>query len=116
MEPMTKLQVDRAALKRAIAMARAESPGRAKQIDAMLAERPWLDVAQFAAYSCQSDALHLKPWQYAPCWMGDKKPVNDPQQHGLLAAWDLRRRLLAVGLSRYEPDPVAALTAAKPAA
>jgi hypothetical protein len=116
MEPMTKVQVDREALKRALKLARAESPARARQIDAMLAERPWLDVAQFAAYSCQSAALHLKPWQSPPVWMTGVKPAGDPQQHGLYAAWDLRRRLIAAGLSAYEPDPIAALEAAKPAA
>jgi hypothetical protein len=114
---MAMRQVDRQALKRALVMARAESPGRARQIDAMLAERPsWLRAALFASYSCQSETLHLKPWQSPPCWMGDTKPIDDPQQHGLFAAWDLRRRLLAAGLSAYEPDPIAALNAAKPAA
>jgi hypothetical protein len=114
---MALKQVDREALTRAIALARAESPARARQIDAMLAERRlWLRVAAFAAYGCQCDALHLKPWQSAPCHLTDVKPIDDPQRHGLFAAWDLRRRLLAAGLSAYEPDPIAALNAAKPAA
>jgi hypothetical protein len=48
--------------------------------------------------------------------MDDQKPDADPQQHGLLAAWELRRRLIAVGLSAFEPDPLHALQAVAEAA
>jgi hypothetical protein len=106
---MRQVQVDHDALQRAMAMVRDESPGRARQIDDMLKDRPWLQVAQFAAYSCQHRTLHLKPWQSPPCTMGDAEPIGDLQQHGLHSAWELRRKLLTAGLSMYEPDPVGVL-------
>jgi hypothetical protein len=111
-------RVDRDALKRAIGDARAQDPGRDKQISSMLATRPWFEVARFAAYCCQDRALRLRPWQSPPCWMGDDKPaVDNDDTHGDLRAWQLRRRLIEAGLSPYEPDPIAALEAAtKPAA
>jgi hypothetical protein len=103
--------VDIAALERSIAMARASSPARDQQISAMLKERKWLEVAEFASYCCQDDALKLKPWQPPPCWMGDAKPVDDSPLAGRVAAWRLRQRLIASGLSQFEPDPLGALHA-----
>ena len=55
--------------------------------------------------------LNLKPWQPPPCWQGDERPVDDFATAGRVAAWELRRRLLAAGLSAFEPDPVGALAA-----
>ena len=109
-------KVDREALTRAIAMVRLQSPKRCKQIDAKLKGEPWEEVGRFAAYSCQCRNLKLRSWQYPPCWMGDAEPDGDPQGYGLQSAWKLRRRLIAFGLSAYEPDPLAALDAAEQAA
>ena len=52
-----------------------------------------------------------------PCELDDEKPIGDPQRRGLLKAWEVRRRLLAAGLSAFEPDPIGALAAieARPA-
>ena len=69
----------------------------------------WWDEAMGAVYHCQMEALHLRPWQTPPCWMGDERPcVDDHRGEG--AAWALRCRLIAAGLSQFEPDPVAALS------
>src|SRR5215472_1607185 len=97
--------IDRDALERAITTARLESPGRSEQLDTMLASRPWRKVGEFAAYSCQMDSLHLKPWQWPPCWVDDL--VGDIQRgddgtHGHYRAARLLRKLLDAGLSRYE--------------
>jgi hypothetical protein len=46
---------------------------------------------------------------------GDAEPDSDPQGYGLQSAWQLRRRLIAFGLSAYD-DPLAALDAAEQAA
>jgi hypothetical protein len=73
--------------------------------------QPWLEVAEFAAYRCQVRALALKPWQSPPCWLGDNRPADDGDGRGLVDAWELRRRLVASGLSMYEPDPPGALAA-----
>jgi hypothetical protein len=104
-------RVDREALERAIALRRAAGGVDALQTQRMLKEDPWLEAAQFAAYACQDDALRLKPWQPAPCWMGDERPVDDFAGAGRVAAWELRRRLIANGLSQFEPDPITALHA-----
>jgi hypothetical protein len=93
-------RLDREALKRALALARAESRGRAAQIADKLKDEPWEDVAEFASYCCQIDNLELKPWQDPPMF-AEIRP--DPNALALLV------KLLGAGLSRYEPDPVAAL-------
>ena len=91
-------QIDRNALARSMEMARRD-PKSAEQLDRMLKDRPWLKVAELAAYCCQRENLKLLPHQSPPCMtLGD-----DPDAEELL------RRLLDAGLSRYEPDPLAAL-------
>jgi hypothetical protein len=93
--------VDREALKRAMALA-AEDPMRADQLRDQLQSRPWAKVAQFAAHLCQSKSLHLKPWERPPL----SYDVRDQNPGAVLL-----RRLLAAKLSRFEPDPAAALNA-----
>jgi hypothetical protein len=58
----------------------------------------------FAAGCAQHAALGLKPWETAPC---HGEPGGDRPEDKLLD------QLLAAGLSRYEPDPLAALERAK---
>jgi hypothetical protein len=112
-------RIDCDALKRAIEMERAKSPADRQHVDALLAERSWRDVGEFCAYSCQLDALHLKPWQSPPCWIDDLVATIDTGNDGVggdYAAAKLLQRLLDAGLSRYEPDPPGALKQARPAA
>jgi hypothetical protein len=40
--------------------------GCAAQLDDMLKDRPWRGVAEFAAYVCQTETLHLKPCEEPP--------------------------------------------------
>ena len=95
--------VDREALGRALALVRASNdPGRRRQIAQKLREDGWLEAASFASYCHQVDALGLKPWQSPPCY---GECGRDPD------AADLLRKLLNAGLSRWEPDPRAALAA-----
>jgi hypothetical protein len=98
------LRVDQDALRRALEMAKAESPGRKEQLESKLAEEPWEDVASFAAYCCQNRTLKLKPWQTPPC--DARRDVPDDRK-----AYALAERLTAAGLSIFEPDPIAALAA-----
>jgi hypothetical protein len=100
---------DRAALTQALAMCRAEDEGRAWQIDSMLEDRPWAEVARFAASCCQCRALKLYPWQSPPCDVDEDGDDGEINADGV----KLLRKMLAAGLSRYEPDPLAALKAAK---
>jgi len=87
---------------------------RVEQIRTMLADpsRTRREVMHFCAYHRQIDALNLKPWQSPPCDLDedddDGTVINAPNVEGV----KLLRRLLAAGLSRYEPDPMAALAEA----
>jgi hypothetical protein len=92
-------KVDREALKRALVLAKAsDERGRREQIESMQ-ERDWFEAAHFAAYHCQVNALQLRPWQSPPLYGRDADAAV------------LLRKLLDAGLSRYEPNPVAALAA-----
>ena len=50
-----------------------QEPDRREQLDGMLEDRPflpaqpWFEVASFAAYCVQGEALRLKLWQSPPC-------------------------------------------------
>jgi hypothetical protein len=101
---------DKAALERAIAIDRRRDRATRQQIEAKLESEPWFEVGKFAAYGCQCNALHLKPWQPPPCWAElDDQDGADGPIFGRRAAAELLRRLLTAGLSRYEPDPINAL-------
>jgi hypothetical protein len=97
--------IDLEALKLAFEKCRASSKARHAQIDSMLADRSWEDVAEFCAYGQQVDSLHLKPWQTPPCWVED---AHEPKR-GEEEAAKLLRRMLRSGVSRWHLDPLAAL-------
>ena len=96
---------DLAALKLAMEHANKE-PARAAQLRSMLKDQSWIEVAEFAAYGCQNRSLHLLPWELPPCH-------GDSEHHPDQAARKLLDQMLAAGISRYHPDPMAALEAAK---
>src|SRR5262249_44458690 len=102
---MVSSEVDDDALRRAMAIARRD-PSRAMQLDEKLRDEPWTEVAEFAAFHCQIQALGLKPWQLPPCSL----EADDPHE-GNKDAQRLLRRMLAAGVSQYEPDPLAELKA-----
>jgi hypothetical protein len=106
---------DKAALELAIEIARKRDRAqRQKQIDTMLKEQPWHEVAEFAAYGCQCDTLHLKPWQPPPCWAEIDDQDNEAGPiSGRRAAAELLRRMQALGISRWHPNPIAAIAAAE---
>jgi hypothetical protein len=56
------------------------------------------------SYVCQLQALSLRPWQLPPgnCDEDEENP-RDPNGQNLL------RKMLAAGVSRYDPSPLAAL-------
>jgi hypothetical protein len=98
---------DRDALERALKLTRQESEGRAQQLLRMQLDDGWFYAARFASYSCQVDALHLKPWEHPPIW------VDDPDDYPDREAARLLKRMLAAGVSRFDPDPMRALEAAE---
>jgi hypothetical protein len=109
--------VDKEAMVRAIEITLASTqPGRREQVQRKLAREPWIDVAIFCAYAAQNAALDLKPWQPPPCQVRDlvaRIQAGDDGIFGRFAAAKLLQRLLDAGLSRYEPDPLAALERAR---
>jgi hypothetical protein len=113
---MKLTKADRDALRRALEMARAGSEEEREHIDRVLAEDGWQRAAETAAYHCQDARLHLKPWQPPPCWirnLAGNLAAGDDGVGGRYAAAKLVQRLLARGLSRFEPDPLGALEAAE---
>jgi len=113
-EPLSA--ADRDALHRAIDMCRRRGPANCEQIERMLESEPWREVAEFASYSSQCDALHLQPWQSPPCWVDDLVADIQAGDDGILGDYQaakLLQKLLDAGLSRYEPDPIAALKRVK---
>jgi hypothetical protein len=118
---MTLTPIDREALERAMELARRE-PGRREQLDSKLAGgEPWEDVAMFASGCLQGRTLQLKPWEILVCDI-EEDDIPDlmhsrvPDMEGRRKAARLLRRLLQLGLSKYEPTPVEAIAAAEAAA
>ena len=91
-----------------------KDPELASTIEAMLQTQSEQEVGTFAAELSQCRALHLRPWEAPPCDSADVAPSDHygsrPNEVALL------RRMLAAGLSRYEPDPMQALAAIERAA
>jgi uncharacterized protein YoaH (UPF0181 family) len=64
-------------------------------------------------------SLQLRPWDWSPCWLETdadiaaalKLPANDHTQQRRAAK--IVQRLLALGLSRYEPNPLEAIEGAE---
>jgi hypothetical protein len=93
-------RIDRDAMRRAIDIMRAESPASAAQIEHKLKREGFEEAGHFASYHVQCDVLQLKPWEAPPsCVWGNF----------CSGGIELRDRLLAAGLSVYEPDPARAL-------
>ena len=92
---------DLAALEMAVEKVR--STVRAGELIDLIDERGWQSAAMVAAYDCQCRALRLPVWEEPPC-------VARPTDKG--KAGRLLRRMLARGVSRYHPDPLAAIACA----
>src|SRR5262245_17713771 len=90
--------VDRAALQACLSILEADAHGRN-----LTAGRSWHEAARFAAHVVQRRALHLKPWQSTPSQVDIDDPDDDQ------AAALLLQRMLAGGISKFDPDPLAAL-------
>jgi hypothetical protein len=98
---MTK--ADRDALKLAIEMIRAAGGTQAAQIEDKIKDQGWIEAGKFASYCCQFTNLSLKPWETPVCCA---EPDGDDPASLLL------RRLRRVGVSRWHPHPLQALSAA----
>jgi hypothetical protein len=103
--------LDREALQRALDGAHLESPQRSKQLTAKLQRDGWIDTAQLACSIMQAKSLGLLPHQARPYAINLAAALREPfgAEHGRREGADIVQRLLVCGLSRYEPDPDAAL-------
>jgi hypothetical protein len=102
-------KVDRDALTRALAMVRTLDPIIVQAVESLL-KTSWQEAAEYACYHCQMKSLQLRPWQAPPLRSDD---AVDPA--GLYGAREqevaLRQRMIALGISIFEPDPLAAISA-----
>jgi uncharacterized protein YPO0396 len=105
-------EIGKEALTRALELTKAE-PERAEQIDSMLKDRSWEEVAQFAARHQQCKKLRVKPWEIPPCHgVVNLAAPGTGADESFPAANRLLQRRLDTGLSQWEPDPERALAPA----
>jgi hypothetical protein len=90
-------RINRDAMARAIEWMRQESANSREQIEDKLKRE---EAGHFAAYAAQCSTLRLKPWESPPSNLW-----GDYCSDGI----ELYDRLVAAGLSVFEPDPVKAL-------
>jgi hypothetical protein len=91
-------------------------PELSDQIELMLRNQSEQEVGAFAAGFCQVRNLKLKGWECPPVDSSSAEPADCYGHRANEVA--LLRRMLRAGVSRFHPDPLAALTVAesKPAA
>ena len=99
-------RADSAALQAAIDLARQSE--RAAELVELIRERGWEAAAEICAYDLQSRSLELAHWS-------DEVPCAAPVR-GKSRASRLLRRMLKRGISRWHPDPLAAIAEAGPPA
>lgn len=112
---MTLSAIDRDALARGIPIARSIAPIISRAIDQILAREGWDNAARYACHYCQVTSLGLMPYETPPALMnleaGLRLPFNSKNRDREGA--ELLRRMLATGLSRFEPNVEAALQQAE---
>jgi hypothetical protein len=102
-------EADAVAMEEALAKALAD-PREREGVLARLQEGRRQDAVEYAVYALQYAALGLRVWEMPPfsCDADDPEPDDcDVRSQKIL------RRMLAAGISRYDPDPLKALAAAR---
>jgi hypothetical protein len=101
-------RTDKDALTRAIEMARTLDPIIVQAVESLLKSRTWQEAAEYACYHCQVKSLRLRPWQAPPLRSDDE---IDPagMYGGKPEEVALRRRMITLGLSEFEPNPLEAI-------
>jgi hypothetical protein len=109
--------VDRAALELAIEIDLANGDAAARErIKTKLREESRIQVGKSCAYGQQCTNLKLAPWQPPPCQAEiDDDDGNDGPIMGRRAAAELLRKMLALGVSKFHPDPLRAIAEAEAA-
>jgi hypothetical protein len=94
-------KIDVAALELAFeTVLKGRDAGRAEQVRDLRDQDGWAPTARFCASLLQRRQLELKPWDSPPC------ALDRPDDS---AAGRLLRRMLAAGLSRFDPNPLRGL-------
>jgi hypothetical protein len=102
-------KVDRDALVRALAMVRTLDPIIVQAVDAML-KTSWQQAGEYASYHSQMRSLRLRPWQRPPCDANDEIDPTEGDRYGNMPGEvGLRRRMITLGLSEFEPNPLEAI-------
>jgi hypothetical protein len=103
---------DTDALTRVLEIMRAVSEEERAHYDAVLEREGWVEAATRAAYNAQIKSSGLRPWQAPPFEAADE--VDEGGGYGKTAEEvGLRRRMIELGISLFEPDPRAAIKAAE---
>jgi hypothetical protein len=104
---------DRAAMKASIAWANRNSQWR-DRVEEKLKSEGFEAAGRLASSLAQYAALRLKPWQMPPADIGDGVSSH-PYAGNTPAEVNLRKRMAALRISYFVPDPVAAIEAAEAA-
>lgn len=99
------MAIDRVALEAAVEQCLAEGGDHAARVKLQLAGESWMKAAQFAAALCQTKALNLACYDLEPAFAHEDDAETNPEAVQLLA------RMHELGISRWDPDPVAAIAA-----
>jgi hypothetical protein len=103
-------RTDREALRRALAIAKAKGGEESARLLEMERKDGWERAGRAAAFGLQCDALGLRPWEAPPC---HTRGLNSRDFYGSRPKEvELLERLLANGISKYEPDVIGSLARA----
>jgi hypothetical protein len=89
-----------------------------RQATARAGTKAWIEEAEGACFHCQREALRLRPIESPPCWILEDWPavLTEPEDsRSEHQAAEICRRLAALKLSFFEPDPMLAIEAAEKA-
>jgi hypothetical protein len=105
-------RTDREAMQLAIDQVLAAGGPRADQIKDKLATAGFTEAGYSASYCRQCDSMRLKPWDAPPCHTCEDD--DDAAAYGQRPV-EVRflRKMLALGVSRFHPDPVAVIAEAE---
>ena len=114
--PMTEwTTTDIEALTRAFRLACEEGPEERTRFEEMLDTRGQEEAYETAAYHCQCRNLALKCWQAPPMHSGDVAYGTTATYGNKTSEVRLKRRMVALGISIFEPDPAGAIAKAESA-
>jgi hypothetical protein len=107
-------RTDKDALARAIEMAKTLDPVYSAAVESKLTSGAWEEAALYACVHLQSQALRLRPWMCPPCHANDAIDLAEGDHYGNKPGEvALRQRMIALGLSVYEPNPLEAIERAE---